>query len=56
VAKSGNLNGSSALLPSQYKLNGPSSGPLHSEIGTSEWRGSEKYLGYFKQELITVKP
>jgi hypothetical protein len=60
VAKTGNLNGTSAGVPSQFKFNGASTGGVHSQVcplscsGTSS--GNVKYLGYFHQEMITVKP
>jgi hypothetical protein len=57
VAKTGNLNGSSAGVPSQFKFNGASTGLLHSESGfVGQFSGNLKYLGYFHQEVITVKP
>ena len=57
VAKTGNLNGPSAGSPSQGKFNGASTGAVHSkEAGEGQWRGNEKYEGYFHQEVITVKP
>jgi hypothetical protein len=57
VAKTANLNGSSAGTPSQFKFNGASTGGGHSkEAGAGQWRGIEKYEGYFHQEVITVKP
>jgi hypothetical protein len=57
VAKTGNLNGISAGAPSQGKFNGASTGALHSsQAGADTWMGNLKYLGYFHQEVITVKP
>jgi hypothetical protein len=57
VAKTGNLNGSSAGVPSQFKFNGAATGGLHSEqYGTDAYSGNVKFLGYFHQEMITVKP
>jgi hypothetical protein len=57
VAKSGNLNGANAAKPSQVKFSGASTEALHSEVaGETQDHGSLKYLGYFEQELITVKP
>jgi hypothetical protein len=57
VAKSGNLNGTKAAAPSQFKFKAASTGALHSKlVGEATWAGNEKYLGYFHQELITVKP
>jgi hypothetical protein len=57
VAKSGNLNGTAASKPSTAKFEGPGTGALHSEVaGEGTNKGSVKYLGYFEQELITVKP
>jgi hypothetical protein len=57
VAKSGNLNGSTASKPSSAKFSGASTGALQSEVaGPGTNSGSVKYLGYFEQELITVKP
>jgi hypothetical protein len=57
VAKTGNLNGTSAAVPSQVKFNGKATGGLHSkEGGESQALANLKYLGYFHQELITVKP
>jgi hypothetical protein len=55
VAKTGNLNGTKAGAPSQFKFNGASTGELHSNVGTSTGQGNLKYLGYFHQELITVQ-
>jgi hypothetical protein len=56
VAKSGNLNGTKASAPSQFKFNGASTGALRSkEAGSGTWLGNEKYLGYFHQELIAVQ-
>jgi hypothetical protein len=58
VAKTGNLNGTSASVPSQAKFNGESTGTVHSkeEKAAGVGFGRLKYLGYFHQELITVKP
>jgi hypothetical protein len=57
VAKSGNLNGSGAATPSQAKFNFASTGAVHSRLaGEETWQGNLKYLGYFHQEVITVKP
>jgi hypothetical protein len=57
VAKSGNLNGTSATAPSQAKFKAASTGSLHSSLaGEDTWEGNFKYLGYFHQEVITVKP
>jgi hypothetical protein len=56
VAKTGNLNGTSAGSPSQVKFNGAATGELHSNVGTGTGAGNLKYLGYFHQEVITVKP
>jgi hypothetical protein len=56
VAKTGNLNGTSAGAPSQMKF-GIGTGVLHSKTtGEVQWGGNLKYLGYNHQELITVKP
>jgi hypothetical protein len=56
VAKTTNLNGSSAGSPSQAKFNGASTGALHSKVaGEETWLGNLKYLGYFHQEVITVQ-
>jgi hypothetical protein len=54
VAKAGNLNGSSAGTPSQLKFNGQSTGALHP--GVVPFTSPLKYLGYFHQEVMTVKP
>jgi hypothetical protein len=57
VAKTGNLNGSSAGAPSQMKF-GTGTCPvcLHSNLGGEvTWQGNLKYLGYFHQEVITVQ-
>jgi hypothetical protein len=55
-AKTGNLNGSSEAAASQLKFNG-APGELESTVGGEEqWSGKLKYLGYFHQELIQVKP
>jgi hypothetical protein len=57
LAKSGNLNGSAAAKPSVIKFEGAWTGALHSAVaGENTAKGSLKYLGYFEQELITVKP
>jgi hypothetical protein len=57
VAKTGNLNGTKAGAPSQVKFNGASTGALESkDAGPGTASGNLKYLGYFHQELITVKP
>jgi hypothetical protein len=60
AAKAGSLNGSSAATPSQVSFGGVPGGvqPMHSIIivGEQRWSGNLKYLGYFHQELITVKP
>jgi hypothetical protein len=60
VAKSGNLNGSSAGAPSQLQFGMPPAKgfrPLHSQFaGNGTFSGTLKYLGYFHQEVITVKP
>jgi hypothetical protein len=57
VAKSGNLNGSAAAKPSTVKFSGASTEAMHSEqVGETTYNGQLKYLGYFEQELITVKP
>jgi hypothetical protein len=58
VAKTGNLNGTSPGAPSQAKFNLASTGELHSAgvPGTATYMGNLKYLGYFHQEVITVKP
>jgi hypothetical protein len=57
VAKTGNLNGTSATAPSQAKFNGASTNELHSSsVSSATYLGNLKYLGYFHQELITVKP
>jgi hypothetical protein len=58
VAKTGNLSGTSAGSPSQFKFNGASTGQVNSRGGepATTWSGNEKYLGYFHQEVITVKP
>jgi hypothetical protein len=56
VAKTANLNGNSAGSPSQFKFNGASTGALRSkQAPEGPWRGNEKYLGYFHQEVITVQ-
>jgi hypothetical protein len=57
LAKAGNLNGSSAGSPSQFKFNGTSTGQLHSKEGGEPGTvmGNLKYLGYFHQEVITVQ-
>jgi hypothetical protein len=57
VAKSGNLNGASPAVPSQARFNGVSTGALHSSVGGEGTNfGQVKFLGYFHQEIITVKP
>jgi hypothetical protein len=57
VAKTANLNGSSAGAPSQAKFNGAATGAMRSKLaGAETWMGNLKYLGYFHQEVITVKP
>jgi hypothetical protein len=57
VANTTNLNGSSAGTPSQFKFNEGRTGLLRSkQAPNATWHGNEKYLGYFHQELITVKP
>jgi hypothetical protein len=61
AAKTGNLNGTSAGAPSQAKFNGASTGGLNSQLcplgePCNHSSGNVKYLGYFHQELITVKP
>jgi hypothetical protein len=57
VAKTANLNGNSAGVPSQFKFNFATTGTLHSkEAGEGSAHGNLKYLGYFHQEVITVKP
>jgi hypothetical protein len=57
LAKSGNLNGTTPAKPSQIKFNGAGTETLDSEVGgEGPAQGSVKYLGYFEQELITVKP
>jgi hypothetical protein len=57
VAKTGNLNGTSAGSPSEFKFNGASTGGFHSQLlGVCNNSGNVKYLGYFRQEIITVKP
>jgi hypothetical protein len=57
VAKTANLNGNSAGAPSQAKFNAAATGAMHSKLGGNEtWKGNLKYLGYFHQEVITVKP
>jgi hypothetical protein len=64
MAKSGNLNGTTAAKPSTVKFSGRASelmgrtGVLHSEVAGEviNTGGSLKYLGYNEQELITVKP
>jgi hypothetical protein len=54
VAKSANLNGTSASKPSKVKFNAPNK-PVET-IGEQWWSGVLKYLGYNEQEVITVKP
>jgi hypothetical protein len=61
AAKTGNLNDASAGVPSQFKFNGASTGGLHAQagfcpLGGCTNSGNVKYLGYFHQEVITVKP
>jgi hypothetical protein len=62
AAKAGNLNGTSPGAPSQFKFNGASTGALNSAGGLCPLSssctnsGSVKYLGYFHQEVMTVKP
>jgi hypothetical protein len=57
VAKTGNLNGNSAGVPSQMKFNGASTGELHNAaVGEAAYTDNLKYLGYNHQEVITVKP
>jgi hypothetical protein len=57
VAKTANLNGTSAGAPSHAKFSGPSTGALHSEVaGEGTNLGITKFLGYFHQENITVDP
>jgi hypothetical protein len=57
VAKTGNLNGTSAGAPSQAKFNEASTGALHSPTGKEGTNsGNVKFLGYFHQEVLTVKP
>src|SRR5262249_60001479 len=57
VAKTGNLNGVSAATPSVMKFNGASTGGLNGgNSGAVTFQGNVKYLGYFHQEVITVKP
>jgi hypothetical protein len=62
IAKSGNLNGSSAAKPSTIKFSGASTGCLNGvagrpcALGSDTFSNSLKYLGYNEQELITVKP
>jgi hypothetical protein len=62
VAKIGNLNGTNASKPSQFRFAGASTGALHSEFpkfppgGEDQFTEVAKYLGYNEQELITVKP
>jgi hypothetical protein len=56
VAKTANLNGTKAAVPSRMKFNGASTGPLHSETGGEGTDSGElKYLGYNEQEVMTVK-
>jgi hypothetical protein len=57
VAKSSNLNGTSAAGPSLARFNAASTGALHSEVaGEGTNTGITKFLGYFHQDIITVKP
>jgi hypothetical protein len=57
VAKTANLNGTSASKPSHAKFGGGTTGALHSkEGGEGPAMGNLKYLGYLAQELVTVKP
>jgi hypothetical protein len=56
AAQTANLNGNSAGIPSQAKFNGASTGELHSTSGNAIYSENLKYLGYFHQEVITVKP
>jgi hypothetical protein len=56
AAKQQTLNGNSAGVPSQAKFNGASTGELHSTSANAIYSENLKYLGYFHQEVITVKP
>jgi hypothetical protein len=57
VAKIGNTNGTSAAVPSQVRFEMNSTGAMHyREGGVYTASGNLKYLGYFHQEIITVKP
>jgi hypothetical protein len=57
VAKAGNLNGTSASVPSVMKFSGASTGGLNGGPRNAvTFQGNVKYLGYFHQEVITVKP
>src|SRR5262249_5009165 len=57
LAKTGNLNGTSAAIPSQAKFHGASTNELHSStFSSATYEGNLKYLGYNHQEVITVKP
>jgi hypothetical protein len=57
VAKAANLNGTSAASPSLARFNGASTGALHSEVASEGTNtGITKFLGYFHQDVITVKP
>jgi hypothetical protein len=57
VAKTANLNGTKAAVPSRVKFNDASTGAMHSEgAGETTASGELKYLGYNEQEVITVKP
>jgi hypothetical protein len=57
VAKTANLNGTSASVPSVMKFSGASTGGLNGRPRTAvTLLGNVKYLGYFHQEVITVKP
>src|SRR5262249_8737402 len=52
VAKTGNLNGVSAAVPSQAKFKGTSTNELHSStVSSTTYEGNLKYLGYNHQEL-----
>jgi hypothetical protein len=56
-AKSANLNGNSAGVPSQAKFSGVFTNELHSSsAGNATYEGNLKYLGYSHEEVITVKP
>jgi hypothetical protein len=57
VAKTANLNGTSASNPSLAKFSGASTGGLNSEVaGVGTNTGLTKFLGYFHQDIIAVKP